>query len=725
MLQGLLTLPIHLYYLFGRYFIVIDDVWDLESWKAIRSALDKKSSGSRIIKTTRKREVACSDEVYYKLDPLSHDNSEKLFYMRPYGGEDKCPAHHPEVASQKILNKCGGLPLAIITMASLLVGKSRVDWFEVCSSPGFYRGRENMQVDDTVWILWLSYYDLPSHLKTCLLYLSVYPEDCEIEKDSLIWKWVAEGFIEKKTGTSLFQRGEEYFHQLINRNMIQGTESELDGFIHCCRVHDLVLDPIRGLAGEENFITISNEDGGTSSRHKVRRIAHQNRILLDQSHPDGHRDMTRLRSLIAHGCHIRGLVLHPSFKLLRVLALERCTSSNNDEYDRHWLKHLGKLVHLRYLGLRGTIVRELPEAIGALKLLQTLDLEGIRRYDMQVQLPSSVSLLTRLVCLRCDKMMVPDGFLQKVTSLEELQISVHILYFESKRQFLKELGNQSLLRVLRVIGIGRVDESKQAELLKSLGNLQELVHLHLNCNLITLTSRASTEWYKAVLSEHLRHLLIQNMQFPCVPSFIDPMLLPNLCYLELHASHMDEAGLRALGGLPELRFLLIVPADYSMASDNQAAVVKIAAHDVFFHKLRSLRLYGWMVQLATNGDSTSASFSIWRGGQDAAMVFDSKAEDGGRNRVAPAPVVVMPNLLTLGFVVLVRAFYEAGHATRSDNLGLHLECLPSLRYVDARLDCKDAFPDDVDKAEAELRRQAELHPNSSALTLTYLMFLNI
>ncbi|XP_066337469.1 disease resistance protein PIK6-NP-like isoform X1 [Miscanthus floridulus] len=631
--------------------------------------------------------------------------------MRLYGGEDKCPAHHPEEASKKILDKCGGVPLAIITMASLLVGKSREDWFEVCSSPGFYRGRENKQVDDTVWILSLSYYVLPSHLKTCLLYLSVYPEDYEIEKDSLIWKWVAEGFIEKKTGTSQFQRGEEYFHQLINRNMIQGVESEEEGIIHCCRVHDMVLDLIRGLAGEENFITISNEDGGTSSRHKVRRIAHQNRILLDQSHPDSHKDMTQLRSLVARQCDIRGLVLHPSIKLLRVLSLERCTSP---KYGRRWLEHLGKLVHLRYLGLRGTNVEELPEAIGALKLLQTLDLEDTELH----QLLSSVSLLTRLVCIRCDECTkVPDGFLQKVTSLEELQISVRMLSFESKRQFLKELGNQSLLRVLRGFGMGRLDERVQAELLKSLGNLQELQHLDLHVFLFSEISLASTEWDKVVLSEHLRHLHIQSIWFPCVPSFIDPTLLPNLCYLELRVDHMDKAGLRALGGLPELHFLCIRLADYGMASDKQAAVVNIAAHHVFFHKLRIHKLYDWMVQLATNDDSTSASFSIWKEEQDAAMVFDSKAEDAGySSKVAPAPVV-MPNLHDLWFTVPVRAFYKDGHATRSDNLGLDLECLPSLRYVEARLDCEDGFPDDLDKAEAELRRQAELHPNSSALTL--------
>ena len=86
--------------------------------------MHQNNNGSRVVKTTRNLEVACGDEVY-QLGPLSHDNSKKLFYMRLYGGEDKCPAHHPEEASQKILDKCGGAPLAIITMASLLVGKSR------------------------------------------------------------------------------------------------------------------------------------------------------------------------------------------------------------------------------------------------------------------------------------------------------------------------------------------------------------------------------------------------------------------------------------------------------------------------------------------------------------------------------------------------------------------------------------------------------------------------
>ena len=88
---------------------------------------------------------------------------------------------------------------------------------------------------------------------------------------------------------------------------------------------------------------------------------------------------------------------------------------------------------------------------------------------------------------------------------------------------------------------------------------------------------------------------------------------------------------------------------------------------------------------------------------------------GLQQQSSTGPVAVMPNLQELVFTVPVRAFYEDGHATCDNNLGLDLECLPSLRYVEARLDSMDAFPDDVDKAEAELRHQAELHPNSSAL----------
>ena len=49
----------------------------------------------------------------------SVQDSRKLFFDRVFGSENVCPPQFKEI-SVEILKKCGGLPLAIITIASLL-----------------------------------------------------------------------------------------------------------------------------------------------------------------------------------------------------------------------------------------------------------------------------------------------------------------------------------------------------------------------------------------------------------------------------------------------------------------------------------------------------------------------------------------------------------------------------------------------------------------------------
>ncbi|KAF8647817.1 hypothetical protein HU200_065178 [Digitaria exilis] len=689
----------------NRYFIVIDDVWSTETWNIIRTAFVENDSGSRVIVTTRKREVASMAEEVYYLQPLSDDDSKMLLYTRLYGGEDKCPLNHPAEASEKILKKCGGVPLAVITIASMLVGKSTEDWSDMCKS--FYGGNEGQQIHDTEWILSLSYYDLPLHLRTCLLYLSVYPEDYLIEKGPLIWKWIAEGFVEMKTGTSLFQRGEEYFNQLINSSLIQAVES-YEGVIDRCRVHDMVLDLIREMSKKVNFVIISNDDGeGTLPRNKqVRRLAHHNRPMK-QTQEDDDMGMAKVRSLVVLECKLDNWFLHPSFKLLRVLALERCSTASAEDWQG--LRHLGNLLHLRYLGLRYSNIFELPEEIGKLKFLQILDLEGSR-----VQLlPSGVCQLTQLLCLRGDdNMRAPDGLLKKVTSLEQLRLNIDNLDDESKRQFMKDLGNLSQVRVLSIYGELRGGGMVlQSELVQSLDNLHKLQHLRLvdyNFDGEDDTCKWRVEWEDTVvLPRGLQVLNLNAVPFRRLPSCISPAHLQNLYMLWLRVEAIDEAGLRALGGLPELQNLYI-------ASTATVASINISGEG-FFQKLRSCSLIdGWMVQLALNKEEEEdskagvVSVSFWNGNGAAPFGSRTKQQAGCRRSVEAVPPPVMPNLQYLFFEVPVRALYMDGNGG-CDNLGL--EFLPSLANVDVIVNCMGATADDVDKAEADLRNAAQLHPN--------------
>ncbi|CAD6252792.1 unnamed protein product [Miscanthus lutarioriparius] len=444
-----------------RYFIVIDDVWEVGTWEAIELALVENNHGSKVITTTRNVEVAKASGEVYKLKQLSNDDSMKLFYTRLSRADRKFLDNHPDDISEKILKKCAGIPLAIITMASLLAGKPECEWSMVYNSIGFHT-TDNREAEDTMTILSFSYYDLPPHLRTCLLYLSTYPEDYEIKKDSLIWKWIAEGFIDGKQETRLFELGERYFNDLINRSLIQPVENEWNGRVDSCRVHDMVLDLMRKLSSDENFIAILGDNvEGTPAASSVRWLAHQNRIAEHVNSETMVSGMQKVRFYTAFKCFIDSQDQFLRFKLLRVLDIVDCSF----EKGCH-LEHLGDLLHLRYLriGFNGSYL-ELPVQLGNLKLLQTLDVEGT--------LPASTVHLTELVRLCADK-KVPDG-IGKLVSLEELRIMNGC--GDKALKFLKEPANLRELRVLEFATYDGADESMQRDFVESLSNLQKIQHI--------------------------------------------------------------------------------------------------------------------------------------------------------------------------------------------------------------------------------------------------------
>ncbi|XP_062197749.1 disease resistance protein RGA5-like [Phragmites australis] len=658
-----------------RYFIVIDDIWEPKSWETIKLALVENNCGSKIITTTRKFEVAIEAGEVYKLQPLSYDNSKKLFYTRIFG-EEKSPDNQPDEVCDKILKKCDGIPLAIITMASLLVGKPKEEWSELYSAIGF-GDKNSKHVENTMRILSFSYYDLPSHLRTCLLYLSIYPEDYVIEKDSLISKWIAEGFVHEKQEKWLFEVGEGYFNDLINRSMIQQVvDREWHGMVYGCRVHDMVLDLIRFLSREENFVAILDNVKGTISKSNVRRLAHQNSIAEYITPQAKDMDMPQVRSYIVFRCGINQQVLS-SFKLLRVLAIESSCVG---------LENLGNLLHLRYLGLRRTSISEIPKQIENLKFLQTLDVSS----SSITELPSSVFKLTQLMCLRSDSrgMRVPDGF-GKLTSLEELRV-----YPEQSKmeRFVKDLGSLKQLRVLDT-RFYVMDDSLQKDLVESLRNLHKIQHLSLFFVQSIHAVEATWEAPGFVLPKDLRHLNLINIDFPRLPSCVNLSCLPNLSCLHLQMNTMDDQDLEKLGRLPELRSL-------RLGIGSVRAISNINAGDRFFQKLRVFRPSA-MVKFQGNEDS-SVSFHIWNGNSD--VPFGSRKNDH-----SSVPFAVMPNLEVLEIDVLLRDL--------DGNIGL--EYLPSLKEVEVRICAQDASVAKVKEAKAALQNEIKAHPNCPLLQFSY------
>uniref|UniRef100_A0A0E0BTE0 AAA+ ATPase domain-containing protein n=1 Tax=Oryza glumipatula TaxID=40148 RepID=A0A0E0BTE0_9ORYZ len=402
-----------------RFLCVIDDVWKKSAWDTIKLAVQDAKLGSKIIVTTRNKVVAeHAGGGVYEMKPLSDDDSRQLFCKRIFDSNDDCPADLCGV-TEKILKKCGGVPLAIITTACLLASKPRnsEEWDKVNKSISL--GLENnLDVDKMRKILSLSYNDLPFHLKTCLLSLSKYPEDELIRKDVLIWGWLAEGFITDETrpvGTSLQEIGESYFNELINRSLIQPMSEDNfwdedgkvhvfwdeDGKVHACKVHDMVLELINQLSVEEDFVTTYLSDGQQTGKH----------------------------TCTAQKKKIRRLSLHNSNKSYaspeareKLSKLEDCSGM-----DKNHLNHLDKLRLLRFLRLGHYSATELPESIGKLESLETLDIRGARKPSSfkshKVLFPMSFAKLRKLLRLYAGRVKLAQGLmLGDMKSLQELVI---------------------------------------------------------------------------------------------------------------------------------------------------------------------------------------------------------------------------------------------------------------------------------------------------------------
>ncbi|XP_028065561.1 disease resistance protein RPM1-like [Camellia sinensis] len=461
--------------------------------------------------------------------------------------ENSCPSHL-ERLSKAILNRCEGLPLAVVAISGLLStkDKSSVDeWDKIYRSLGAeLEGNDKFQ--SMKKILSLSYIDLPYYLKFCFLYLSVFPEDCLIDHERLIRLWVAEGFVEMKEGMMIEEVADGYLNELINRSLIQVAKRRRDRRVKMYRIHDLWRGIIFSKSGEQNIVTIVGERS-RAWPEKVRRLSIHNH--LENIHQS--KRFTRLRSLLMFST-IDSMSKFPmlvsSNDGLQLLTVPELKGALLEIFPNE----VSKLNQLRYLSLKGTNVKVIPKSIGKLQNLETLDLKD----TYVTELSDDILKLQRLHHILLYRYQ-PSPYISfqrqsgfkapvEIGTLSSLQklCCIETNHGNNGGIFLAEIGKLTQLRRLHIQKLRSEDGEGLCSSLEKLSNLRSLiVRATEEDEIIDLDSLSSPP-------QLLRTLFLEGSLHK-LPHWIPS--LHNLVRVSLAWSKLrDDDPLKSLEGLPNL-----------------------------------------------------------------------------------------------------------------------------------------------------------------------------
>ncbi|XP_019178872.1 PREDICTED: disease resistance protein RPP13-like [Ipomoea nil] len=233
-----------------KYLVVMDDVWSRESWDAIK---------------------ACFPD-----DGNDHSESWTLFHEKALSGGVSSQGVEFEMIGRPIVEKCKGLPLAIVVVAGLFSKLNTLDDWKSVANALDGSSTTTTIVEACSKILSLSYNHLPHNFKACFLYLEIFSEDEEIYAKRLARLWGAEGLIKASKDESLEMVAQRHIKELIDRNLILLSEPSSNGTrIKTFRMHDVLHAFCVREAQNESLLHVVNGKGTEFAQKSFRWLSIQ------------------------------------------------------------------------------------------------------------------------------------------------------------------------------------------------------------------------------------------------------------------------------------------------------------------------------------------------------------------------------------------------------------------------------------------------------------------
>ncbi|XP_040382234.1 putative disease resistance protein RGA4 [Oryza brachyantha] len=542
-----------------RFFLVLDDVWDAGVWTSLLRLPFHGATG-RVLITTRDQGVAAKAGAghSHQVRHLTAHSGWELLYRTACLDADEIQSLRS--VGMAIVAKCGFLPIAVKVIGGLLMTKrrSRAEWERVLGSDAWSMAKLPEEFKGAIF---LSYDDLPSRLKQCFLYFSLFPVDFVYWRCHICRQWVAEGFVTESGESTMEELAEECYYELITRSILQPHPGYLADQSRST-VHDVLRSFAQHLSRRESVCGDLQAVNGSSPLVKLRRLSLMNLEEVTTPCKAISDSCKCLRTLFLISIQNVNSRLMVRFSSLRTLFLSDCGINKIPE-------SIGDLMHLRYLGFESVNIQALPESISQLRNLQFLNVKRCILLNALPRTLSRIHSLRRLGIEETPIRLVPEG-IGRLHSLVDLQGFIVTSASSSSTMqqgwILAELESLSQLRWLRIDNLERAAIDTGA----SLDNKRYLKRLELSCTVKPNSDdnpwdkfeveKIEAIFEKLLPANCLQDLLIRGFFGRRFPTWMESSSLCNVTWLKLVDCKFCPK-FPPLGQLPHLTFLKIVRAE--------------------------------------------------------------------------------------------------------------------------------------------------------------------